>query len=36
MKKSIKSIYNSIKGNNKTIWTVEDSKHAEMWLDYRS
>lgn len=27
-------IYNSIQNDNKRIWTVEDSKHAEIWLDY--
>lgn len=27
-------IYNAILGNNKTIWTVEDSAHADVWLDY--
>lgn len=29
-----KDIYESIQGNNKTIWTVEDSEHTEMWLDH--
>lgn len=29
-----KEIYDSIKGNNKLIWTVEDSEHTDMWLDY--
>lgn len=27
-------IYESIEGNNKMIWTVEDSEHTEMWLEY--
>jgi fermentation-respiration switch protein FrsA (DUF1100 family) len=27
-------IYESIEGSNKMIWTVEDSEHTEMWLDY--
>lgn len=27
-------IYDNIKGDNKWIWTVEDSKHTDMWLDY--
>ncbi|MBQ6796477.1 MAG: alpha/beta fold hydrolase [Clostridia bacterium] len=29
-----KDIYDSIKSQNKYIWTVEDSEHTEMWLDY--
>lgn len=29
-----KNIYDAIQGNNKDIWTVEDSEHAEQWLDY--
>lgn len=29
-----KEIYDSIKGNNKWIWTVEDSEHTNMWEDY--
>ena len=29
-----KDIYDSIQGDNKEIWTVEDSEHCEMWLDY--
>lgn len=29
-----KDIYESIQGSNKMIWTVEDSEHTEMWLDY--
>ena len=28
------NIYDAIQGNNKDIWTVEDSEHAEQWLDY--
>lgn len=27
-------IYDAICGENKSIWTVEDSGHTEMWLDY--
>lgn len=27
-------IYNAIQNDSKKIWTVEDSKHAEIWLDY--
>lgn len=29
-----KDIYDAIQGNNKDIWTVEDSQHCEMWIDY--
>jgi fermentation-respiration switch protein FrsA (DUF1100 family) len=29
-----KDIYDAIQGSNKMIWTVEDSKHVGMWLDY--
>lgn len=29
-----KDIYDSIPGNNKELWTVEDSKHYEIWPDY--
>lgn len=29
-----KGIYDSIQGSNKEIWTVEDSEHAEMWIDH--
>ncbi len=29
-----KDIYDAIPGSNKEIWTVEDSKHYEIWLDY--
>jgi len=29
-----KEIYDSIRGSNKQIWTVEDSDHAMMWIDY--
>lgn len=29
-----KDIYDSIRSKNKQIWTVEDSKHAMMWIDY--
>ena len=29
-----KDIFDSIRGNNKQIWTVEDSEHAMMWIDY--
>lgn len=29
-----KDIYDAILGENKEIWTVEDSKHCEMWIDY--
>lgn len=27
-------IYDAIHGAKKTIWTVEDSEHTEMWLEY--
>ncbi len=27
-------IYNAIYNDHKRIWTVEDSEHAEIWLDY--
>ena len=26
-------IYDAIPGNSETIWTVEDSAHADVWLD---
>lgn len=29
-----KDIYDAIKGNNKEIWTVDDSEHLEIWIDY--
>lgn len=29
-----KDIYDAIPGNNKELWTVEDSKHYEIWPDY--
>ena len=29
-----KDIYDAIKGNNKEIWTVDDSEHVEIWIDY--
>jgi len=29
-----KDIFDSIKGNNKQIWTVEDSEHAKVWIDH--
>jgi len=29
-----KDIYDSIRGNNKRIWTVEKSEHAMMWIDH--
>lgn len=29
-----KDIYDAISGNNKEIWTVDDSEHCEMWTDY--
>lgn len=29
-----KDIYDSIKGDNKQIWTVEDSEHVMMWIDH--
>lgn len=29
-----KDIYDSIKGTNKQIWTVEDSEHVMMWIEY--
>src|SRR5690606_14688228 len=29
-----KDIFDSIRGNNKQIWTVEDSEHAMMLIDY--
>lgn len=28
------SIYDGIHGENKQLWTVKDSGHAEIWLDY--
>lgn len=30
-----KDIYDAIPGENKEIWTVDDSEHFEMWLDHR-
>lgn len=27
-------LYNAIQGKNKEIWTVDDSEHFEIWLDY--
>lgn len=29
-----KDIFDSIRGDNKQLWTVEDSQHAMMWIDY--
>lgn len=29
-----RDIYEAIQGEHKYIWTVEDSKHAELWIDY--
>lgn len=29
-----KDIFDGIRGNNKQIWTVEDSEHAYIWADY--
>lgn len=29
-----KELYDVIQAEKKTIWTVEDSKHTDMWLDY--
>lgn len=29
-----KDIYEATPGKNKEIWTVDDSKHCEMWIDY--
>jgi len=29
-----KDIYDSIKGTNKQIWTVEDSEHVMMWIEH--
>ncbi|NLY46289.1 MAG: alpha/beta hydrolase [Tissierella sp.] len=29
-----KDIYDAIINNNKGIWTVDDSEHCEIWLDY--
>lgn len=29
-----KEIYDAILGNNKEIWTVDDSEHCELWLDH--
>lgn len=31
-----KDIYDAIEGDNKKIWTVKDSKHAEVWLDHNA
>lgn len=30
-----KDIYETIQSNDKEIWTVEDSEHAEIWQDYK-
>ena len=30
-----KSIYDSLKSAHRELWTVPDSKHADVWLDYR-
>ena len=29
-----KDIYDTIQGNNKEIWTVDESGHCEMWIDH--
>lgn len=29
-----KDIYDAMTGNNKEIWTVDDSEHHEIWIDY--
>lgn len=29
-----KDLYDAIQGENKEIWTVDDSEHFEIWLDY--
>lgn len=29
-----KELYDAIPGENKEIWTVDDSEHCEMWLDH--
>ena len=29
-----KEIYDAIPGDNKEIWTVDDSEHCEMWVDH--
>lgn len=29
-----KDLYDAIQGNNREIWTVDDSKHCGIWLDY--
>lgn len=29
-----KDIYNAISENNRYMWTVDDSKHCEIWVDY--
>lgn len=29
-----KDLYDSIESRNKELWTVEDSKHAEIWVDH--
>ena len=29
-----RDIFDSIRGNNKQIWTVEDSEHAMVWIDH--
>ena len=31
-----RDIYDGILGNNKLIWTVEDSEHCEIWIGYNS
>lgn len=31
-----KDIYDSIQSENKSIWTVKDSQHTGMWLDYNT
>lgn len=30
-----KGIYDNLSGENKELWTVPDSKHADVWLDYK-
>lgn len=30
-----KDIYDNIQSDNKELWTVEDSEHAEVWLDHK-
>jgi outer membrane protease len=29
-----KDIYDALPESNREIWTVEDSEHCEIWLDY--